>query len=145
MQVRAELKLIKGIRDERELVNRLWEYGFAVFRAPASGSATKQPRPDIIAGNSELGLQMAIEVKTTWNKVLYVSKESVGQLTVFAKRFGCQPILAIKFKGQRKHPWIIISPKKLKTTDQGNYKVTFRSALLTGVDLEIFVKGSKNP
>lgn len=132
--------MIKGVRDERELVNRLWKHGFAVFRAPASGSATKLPRPDIIAGSSKLGLQLAIEVKTTWDKVLYISRESVDQLTVFAKRFGCQPVLAIKFKGQRKHPWILIPPKKLKATDQGNYKLTFRNALLTGVDLEEFVK-----
>jgi Holliday junction resolvase len=137
--------LIRGIRDERELVNRLWKYGFAVLRSPASGSATKFPRPDIIAGNSELRLQLAIEVKTAWGKTIYISKESFDQLTAFAKLFGCQPVFALKFKGQRKHPWIIISPKKLKATDQGNYKVTLRSALLTGIDLENFVKGRKNP
>ena len=136
--------MLRGIRDERELVNRLWKYGFAVLRSPASGSATKFPRPDIIAGNSELNLQLAIEVKTTWNKTIYIAKESFDQLIAFANLFGCQPVFALKFKGKRKHPWIIVSPKKLKATDQGNYKVTFRSALLTGSDLEVFVKERKH-
>ena len=41
----------KGDRRERELVNRLDEAGFAVMRAPASGSATHRDLPDVLAGH----------------------------------------------------------------------------------------------
>ena len=132
---------MRGIRDERELVNKLWRHGFAVLRAPASGSATKMMRPDIIAGNAQISLQIAIEVKTTWNKVLYVARESIDQLVAFAKRFGCQPILAVKFKGFRKVSWIFIPPEALKITGAGNYKITREDALQVGKDLDSFVRG----
>lgn len=134
---------MRGIRDERELVNKLWRYGFAVLRAPASGSATKMIRPDIIAGNAQLGLQLAIEVKTTWNKVIYITRESSEQLVAFAKRFGCKPIFAIKFKGGRKVSWIFIPPGKLKITGAGNYKITHGNALHVGVDLDSLTRGGK--
>lgn len=132
---------MRGISDERELVNRLWQNGFAVLRAPASGSATKMMRPDIIAGNAQLSLQLAIEVKTTWNNVLYITRESIDQLVAFAKRFGCQPILAVKFKGFRKVSWIFIPPEELKITRAGNYKITREDALQVGKDLDSFVRG----
>jgi hypothetical protein len=40
----------KGDRRERELVNKLDDAGFAVMRAPASGSATARDLPDGLAG-----------------------------------------------------------------------------------------------
>jgi len=42
-----------GIREERDLANKLHQYGFGVIRSPASGGATKIPRPDIIAGSKK--------------------------------------------------------------------------------------------
>lgn len=135
---------MRGIRDERELVNKLWLHGFAVLRAPASGAATKMMRPDIIAGNAQISLQLAIEVKTTWNKVIYITRESIDQLVAFAKRFGCQPILAIKFKGLRKVSWIFIPPEKLKITDAGNYKITCGDALHVGRDLNSLARGGNH-
>lgn len=136
--------MVRGISDERELVNEFWRHGFAVLRAPASGSATKMVRPDIIAGNAQLGLQLAIEVKTSWNKVIYIKRESIGQLVEFAKRFGCRPILAIKFKGIRKVSWIFIPPRKLQITNSGNYKITSSNALQVGRDLDSLVRGGKS-
>lgn len=43
----------KGEHRERELVNRLDAIGFAVMRAPASGSATDRELPDALAGDGE--------------------------------------------------------------------------------------------
>ena len=43
-----------GSKEERDLVNMLWDVGFAAMRAPASGGATKRPLPDVLAGNGEL-------------------------------------------------------------------------------------------
>ena len=40
----------KGSAEERDLVHKLWERNFAAMRAPASGGATKNPLPDVVAG-----------------------------------------------------------------------------------------------
>jgi len=123
--------MARGIQDERKLVRLLWKRGFAVMRAPASGASTQMPRPDIIAGNSNKGVQFAIEVKTTHNESLYIAHESVNQLLEFAQRFGCQPILAIKFKG-RSRSWLFMEPQQLSMTPTANYKITFKDALEKG-------------
>ena len=65
----------KGDRRERELVNRLDEAGFAVMRAPASGSATDRELPDVLAGDG--GTFYAIEAKSTTDGGNYrVKKET---------------------------------------------------------------------
>ena len=46
----------KGSAEERDLVHKLWERNFAAMRAPASGGATKNPLPDVVAGNGKLYL-----------------------------------------------------------------------------------------
>ena len=134
--------MVKGIREERELVQLLWKRNFAAIRAPASGAATQMPRPDIIAGSSERGVQFAFEVKTTHDDKLYISRESVSQLIDFSQRFGCQPILAIKFKGKG-IPWLFIEPQSLTTTPALNFKITLREALQRGMDFKSLIKESK--
>ncbi len=134
--------MAKGIREERELVQQLWKRGFAAIRAPASGAATQMPRPDIIAGSGERGVHLAIEVKTTHSDKLYIPRESVSQLIDFSKRFGCQPILAIKFKG-RGAPWLFIEPQSLTTTAALNFKITLNETLQKGMDFKSLVRESK--
>jgi len=125
----------RGIDDERSLMNLLWAKGFAVMRAPASGAATKMPRPDIIAGKRAKGLQYAIEAKTTHEKVLYAEKESIDQLLLFADTFGCKPLLAVKFKG-RKRSWLFLPPSSLSPTKGNNYRLSYDDALARGMDLK---------
>lgn len=136
------LKMTRGIQDERALVRILWKKGFAVLRAPASGASTKMPRPDILAGNKKKGLHFAIEVKTTRKKVLYIKRESIDQLIDFANIFGCQPIIALKFKNW-KRAWIFIHPYHLLRTDNFNYKISFREALYNGMDLKSLIGEGK--
>ena len=133
---------MRGIQEERTLVRKLWNTGFAVMRAPASGSSTKMARPDIIAGNKSKGLQFAIEVKTTLKDCLYIREKSIDHLNTFAQRFGCQPILAIKFKRKRRK-WIFINPDQLSFTQSLNYKITFRDALRLGIDFKTLIKEGK--
>jgi Holliday junction resolvase len=133
---------MRGIQDERTLVRQLWKKGFAVLRAPASGASTKMDRPDILAGNKMKGLQFAIEVKTTLKECLYIREKSINQLIDFSQRFGCQPILAIKYK-RRKRNWIFINPDRLTLTPSLNYKLTFRDALRLGVDFKTLIKEGK--
>jgi len=130
--------MVKGVQDERSLAQLLWKRGFAVVRAPASGASTKMPRPDLVAGNRDRGLQFAIEVKTTHREVLYVERESIVQLIEFSQRFGCQPVVALKFKGW-KGAWIFIHPNQLATTPNLNYKISFEEASRRGVDLKTLI------
>ena len=130
--------MIRGVQYERNLARLLWEGGFAVIRAPASGAATPMPRPDIIAGHSGRGIQFAIEVKTTRKETLYVARESVKQLIDFSERFGCRPILAIKFKGKRK-PWLFMDPQQLEVTRALNFKTSLTEALDRGFDLKTLI------
>jgi len=108
------------------------------MRAPASGSATKRPLPDIVAGSGKRGLQFAIEVKTTKAETLYVDKDSIRQLVEFAHTFGCEPVLAIKFKG-RGRSWLLIKPSQLTSPRGQNYRITLKDALATAIDLKTLV------
>jgi Holliday junction resolvase len=130
--------LTRGISEERGLVNTLWRRGFAVVRAPASGSATKRPLPDIVAGSRRRGLQFAFEVKTTRAETLYVDDESINQLVEFAQTFGCEPFLAVRFKG-RGRSWLFLKPNQLTPTKGQNYRITLRDALATAIDLKTLI------
>ncbi|WP_309492210.1 Holliday junction resolvase Hjc [Candidatus Hecatella orcuttiae] len=125
----------RGIGSERELVRKLDGLGFAVLRAPASGSRTKLDRPDILAGRK--GFCLALEVKTTAKSILYVEKASVAQLLRFSERFGAKAMLAVKFKHKGKG-WLLLEPGKLPSTRKG-YRIAFKEALKTGKSLESLV------
>ena len=127
--------MTKGIQDERILVKLFWKNNFAVMRAPSSGSSTKMPRPDIVAGDSHRRMQFAIEVKTTHKEVLYIAKESINQLLEFSKRFGCQPIVALRFKNKIKS-WVFIRPEQLMIMPSLNYKVTISEAQRIGMNFK---------
>ena len=127
--------MTKGTDDERALVRLLWKHGFAALRAPASGGATPMPRPDILAGNSRLHLQIAVEVKTTKDSTLYVPDQSVKQLLVFAQRFGCQPMLAVKFKGKRL-PWLFVKPNELERLSSWGYRLSLERVVKIGTTIE---------
>lgn len=119
-------------------MNTLWRRGFAVIRAPASGSATKRPLPDIVAGSKQRSLQFAFEVKATRAETLYVDKESIDQLVEFAQTFGCEPFLAVRFKGRRRG-WLFLRPSQLESTRGQNYKATLKDALATSIDLKTLI------
>ena len=136
------MKMKRGIQEERQLARLFWKRGFAVMRAPASGASTQMPRPDIVTGNSEKGVQFAIEVKTTNSDKLYIAHESIRQLLDFSQLFGCKPILALKFKGKSRS-WLFIMPKYLALTPSLNYKITFIEALRIGMDFKTLIKEGK--
>lgn len=124
----------KGVRGERELINLLWSHGYAALRAPASGAASRTPRPDILAGNSKLRRHLAFELKVTHKKTIYVSKEQIAGLVEFARRFGCKPYLGVKFTANRQ-PWIFIAAGHLRPASN-SFKVTPEIAAQDGVSLE---------
>jgi len=124
----------KGDRRERELVNRLDESGFAVMRAPASGSATDRELPDVLAGDGERFY--AIEAKSSSGNPIYLSGEEVEALIYFAQNFGAKARIGVRFD---REDWYFFHPGDLYTTDGGNYRVKKETALADGVDFEEFV------
>lgn len=120
----------KGERRERELVNRLDAAGFAVMRAPASGSATDRELPDVLAGNGELFF--AIEAKSSRGDPIYLDAEEVEALRFFAENFGALPRIGIRFD---QHDWRFFDPDDLYVTPGGNYRVKQETAIASGVDI----------
>ena len=124
----------KGDRRERELVNELDEAGFAVMRAPASGSATERELPDVLAGNGETFY--AIEAKSSAGDPIYLDGEEIEALLYFAQNFGAKPRVGVRFD---REDWYFFHPGDLYTTDGGNYRVKKETALAEGTDFTEFV------
>jgi Holliday junction resolvase len=124
----------KGDRRERELVNELDAAGFAVMRAPASGSATERDLPDVLAGDGEQFY--AIEAKSSAGDPIYLSGEEVESLIYFARNFGAKARIAARFD---REDWYFFHPGDLHVTDGGNYRVKKETALVDGEDLDELV------
>lgn len=127
----------KGERRERELVNRLDERGFAVMRAPASGSATDRELPDVLAGNGERFF--AIEAKSSSGNPIYLDAEEVDAFVYFANSFGATPRIGIRFDEE---DWAFFDPDDLYRTEGGNYRVKKATAIADGEDLLELAGGS---
>jgi Holliday junction resolvase len=128
----------KGDRRERELVNELDAAGFAVMRAPASGSATERDLPDVLAGDGEEFY--AVEAKSSEGAPIYLDGEEVEALLFFARNFGAKPRVGVRFD---REDWYFFHPGDLYTTDGGNYRVKRETALAEGTDFEELVGHSE--
>jgi Holliday junction resolvase len=124
----------KGDRRERELVNELDAAGFAVMRAPASGSATERELPDVLAGNGEEFF--AVEAKSSAGDPIYLDGEEIEALLYFSQNFGAKPRVGVRFD---REDWYFFHPGDLYTTDGGNYRVKKETALADGTDFAEFV------
>jgi Holliday junction resolvase len=120
----------KGDRRERELVNRLDEAGFAVMRAPASGSSTDRELPDVLAGDGERFY--AIEAKSSSGDPIYLDAEEVEALVYFAQNFGAKARIGVRFD---REDWAFFHPADLYTTGSGNKRVKKEKALADGEDI----------
>lgn len=121
----------KGDRRERELVNKFDGAGFAVMRAPASGSATERELPDVLAGDGERFY--AVEAKSSAGDPIYLTGEEVYALVYFSRSFGAKPRIGARFD---REDWYFFHPDDLHQTDGGNYRVKKETALADGVDFE---------
>ena len=121
----------KGSAEERDLVHKLWERNFAAMRAPASGGATKNPLPDVIAGNGKLYL--AIEVKTTTKDKVYIDEPQITALYEFCKIFGAKAYIGVRFKYTK---WLFLEPQNTPRTRNGNYKVEKDYALEKAFEID---------
>jgi len=117
----------KGNRRERELVNALDERGFAVLRAPASGSATERELPDVLAGDGDAFF--AVEAKSSSGDPIYLTGEEVEALVYFSRNFGASPKIGVRFD---REDWYFFHPADVHRTDGGNYRVKKETALEDG-------------
>ena len=129
-----------GIDAERELVNKMWEAGFAVMRAPASGAASKTPRPDLLAGKADIGKIYAIELKISKSTKIYIEPHEIEGLVLFAQRFGAEAIVGVKFKGKRTG-FLFLHPEELRQTKSGRYVIDLEVARARGNDLAALASG----
>jgi Holliday junction resolvase len=130
----------KGDRRERELVNELDAAGFAVMRAPASGSATERELPDVLAGDGSDFY--AIEAKSSAGQPIYLDGEEIEALLFFARNFGANPRIGVRFD---REDWYFFHPgdDAVHVTDGGNYRVKKETALAEGTDFAELVGHSE--
>jgi Holliday junction resolvase len=119
----------KGSKAERDLAHMFWKEGFAVVRSAGSGSTTN-PNPDIIVGNSKK--YFAIECKTSSSKILYIPKEEITQLDLFANLFGARAFIAVKFLGQK---WYFLKLIDIRRTTK-SYAISVQDAKKNGLVFE---------
>jgi Holliday junction resolvase len=121
----------RGFRAERDLVAKLWARGFAVMRAPASGSKIRKAAyPDVVAIRK--GCVAVFEVKSrSKEEAIYIEKEQVDKLVEFASRAGGKAYVAVKVAGS---DWVFVPVEILEATASG-YKVS-REALMKGLNIE---------
>lgn len=129
----------KGSRVERELTNWLDERGWAIIRAPASGSATNRELPDLLVGNGDRVL--AIEVKASSGAPIYVDGSKIADLQFFAYHFRAETRIAVKFDVEPGDPaygvdgqpgFYFLSLEECHVTDGDNYRIKKDIALEEG-------------
>ena len=125
---------VKGSRYERELVQKFWDAGFGVMRAPTSGGATTRALPDIVAGNGRV--YYAIEVKMKKELPIYIREEQVEEIKEFSRRFGAKAFIAVKLPYKE---WRFV-PVELLSKNGKNYRVG-EEEYLKGLKLEDLLEG----
>ena len=125
---------VRGSAVERYIVSRLRDKGFAVIRAPASGSRRKDHVPDIIALKS--GVIILIEVKSRKNgKKIYIEGEQAIGINEFARKSGGELFLAAKINRTLR----FVKFEELRKTEGGNYVIDLES-IEKGMDIDDLVR-----
>lgn len=129
----------KGTRRERQLAQWFDEHGWAVIRAPASGSATERELPDLFVG--EHGTLYAMEVKASAGDPIYINEVEVVALKWFSRHFAAQARLVAVFDEQHGDPTYghddifgayVFDPADCHRTDGGNYRIKKETAFVDG-------------
>lgn len=108
----------KGARRERELIDKLRDYGYVGLRAPSSGSTTQRELPDVLMGND--GHVMAFEVKASSGDPIYIGGSEVEDLEFFANAFGAEAYFAARFD---RTEWFFVTREEMHRTNGGNFRI----------------------
>lgn len=126
----------KGIRAERELLDKLWNYGIGAIRVAGSGS-TGHPSADVIAGYK--GKLVVIEVKTTSKESIYIRSDEIRSMRNLAEVLGAECWLAVKFSADR-GKFYMIRVSDTRKTSSGSVIIDLSTARSKGLPVEIFAK-----
>lgn len=125
---------VRGSAVERYIVSKLRDKGFAVLRAPASGSKRKDHVPDIIA--LKFGIIILIEVKSRKNgKKIYIEREQAEGISDFAKKSGGELFLAAKIDRTLR----FVKFEEIRKTAGGNYAIDLET-VEKGMDIDDLVR-----
>lgn len=121
----------RGYRAERELVLQLWKRGFAVMRAPASGSKIRRAKyPDVVA--IKKGRIAVFEVKSrSKEETIYIDREQIQKMVEFAERAGGKAYVAIKIPGR---DWVFVPVEQLEQINSG-YRIR-KETIAEGLNME---------
>jgi Holliday junction resolvase len=125
-----------GSGKERPLVNAFREAGYAVQRAPSSGSATDADLPDvtIMKRDEPCGYvrtqTWVVEHKATSSTTAYYDAEEVEALKRYARKAGATAYLGAYFKTGQRSPHYLVPVEASRRTDGGNYGVPKKDARL---------------
>jgi Holliday junction resolvase len=123
----------KGINGERELVHLFWANKWVALRIAGSGSS-RYPSPDLLASNSVR--KLAIEVKITKEQYKHFPGEEISDLKEFSQKFGAEPWIAVKFKG---NDWFFVSLEDLQQTTS-NFSISLELAKRRGLSFSELIK-----
>lgn len=123
----------KGINAERELIHLFWSKGFASIRVAGSGSS-KYPSPDVLASNG--ARRIAIECKTSKEKVKYLTAKEVSELQEFSEVFVAEPWIGLRFDDMQ---WYFLSVEDLNNSGN-NFAVSIDLAKRKGLTFEELIE-----
>ncbi len=127
----------KGIRAERDLLEKLWKLGIGAVRVAGSGVST-YPSTDIIAGFK--GRVAVIEVKVSSKEVIYVPPEEVKSINLLAEVMGADPWLAIRFTSDRRGGFYMLRLDEARELRSGYLSVDFELVRTKGISIEEFAR-----
>ena len=113
----------KGSKSERELIHIFYDAGWAPLRVAGSGS-TQLPAADIIAGKD--GRVLAVECKSSGKEKIYIDKDQIRELALFAQTFGAEAVVAVRFN---REAWRFLTIAQLR--DSGHSFVVDKQRALT--------------
>ncbi|GIU69393.1 MAG: hypothetical protein KatS3mg002_0629 [Candidatus Woesearchaeota archaeon] len=105
-------KKAKGSNAERDLIHRFFLNDWVAIRSAGSGSM-QYPSPDILAGNNLR--RLAIECKAVNDTKKYFTKKEIEELVYFAKKFGAEPWVAVRFD---RIDWFFLNVEDLELKDK---------------------------
>ncbi len=132
------MRRVRGYVAERELVVKLWKMGFAVMRAPASGSKIKKAKyPDVVAIKSCKVIVFEVKSRSKIDNI-YIDEEQIRKLREFTDRAGGQAFIAVKTPGGM---WKAVELGQLEKLNN-TYKVS-KDVLLKSKELDEVLRDLK--
>lgn len=118
--------MVDGGAKERELVREVdGTEGWVAMRAPSSGSATQRDLPDVLAGRG--GRSLAIELKASGGRPVYIEQHEVEALERFAQAFGSEAWVALRWSSRslQDATFYLTRPQEMYRTDAGSYRAKY--------------------